>query len=274
MILEDARRVAALDLTGTRPNAAPLERVVTPAAAGNLQMIRHGLARGVMTAIFGIMILLSTLMLSNLAEEKSNKVIEVLAAAIPIDAVFYGKLIAMLGISLVGIAVWGGTLAGAYIFVQLVQDWVSLPRADPAVGWPAFVVLAILYYITTFMLLGAVSLCIGAQANNIRDIQTLTLPVSMLPATVFMLAMMVVGREFDLLAAVAYGLPFSSPLAMIGFSAQHDMLWPHLMALVWQALWVVVIVHLSSRLFKTAVFKSSPDTSLLGSVLGRRRRTS
>ena len=44
--------------------------------------------------------LLATLLLSNLAEEKPNKVIEVLAAAVPLDAVFLGKLIAMLGISL------------------------------------------------------------------------------------------------------------------------------------------------------------------------------
>ena len=50
--------------------------------------------------------LLAGMLLSNLVEEKSNKIIEVLAAAVPIDAIFLGKLFAMLAVSLVGIAVW------------------------------------------------------------------------------------------------------------------------------------------------------------------------
>ena len=39
------------------------------------------------------------MLLSQLIEEKSNKIIEVLAAAVPIDAIFLGKLFAMLAAS-------------------------------------------------------------------------------------------------------------------------------------------------------------------------------
>jgi ABC-2 type transport system permease protein len=264
LIIDVARRLAALDVTEDAPPAAQVERVLTQEAAGSLQMIRHGLARGVMSAIFGISILLSTLMLSNLVEEKSNKVIEVLAAAISLDSVFYGKLIAVLGISLIGLLVWGGTFGLAYLFVQLVQDWVTLPQAGPAVGWPIFIGLALAYYITNFMLLGALSLGVGAQASNIRDVQTLTLPMSLVPVTTYLLALMVVGRGFDFLATAAYIFPLSSPLAMIGFAAQYDTLWIHAAALVWQTFWVVAIVRLSSRLFKKTVLKSSQSGSSFG----------
>ena len=53
------------------------------------------------------------MVLSQLIEEKSNKIIEVIAAAVPIDAMFLGKLFAMLAASLVGIVVWisAGALA-------------------------------------------------------------------------------------------------------------------------------------------------------------------
>ena len=61
--------------------------------------------------LFFLTILLSGMLLSQLIEEKSNKIIEVLAAAVPIDAIFLGKLFAMLAMSLLGIAVW--TAAGA-----------------------------------------------------------------------------------------------------------------------------------------------------------------
>ena len=42
------------------------------------------------------------MLLSQLIEEKSNKIIEVIAAAVPIDAMFVGKLFAMLAASIVG----------------------------------------------------------------------------------------------------------------------------------------------------------------------------
>jgi ABC-2 type transport system permease protein len=51
--------------------------------------------------------LLAGMVLSNLVEEKGNKIIEVLAAAIPMDAVFLGKLFAMLAVS------WWGSPSGA-----------------------------------------------------------------------------------------------------------------------------------------------------------------
>ncbi len=46
------------------------------------------------------------MVMSQLIEEKSNKIIEVIAAAVPIDAMFVGKLFAMLAASVVGIIVW------------------------------------------------------------------------------------------------------------------------------------------------------------------------
>ena len=64
--------------------------------------------------IFVLTLLLAGMLLSNLVEEKSNKVIEVLAAAVPLDAVFLGKLIAMLGVSLVGILIWGAIAAAGW----------------------------------------------------------------------------------------------------------------------------------------------------------------
>ena len=51
-------------------------------------------------------VMLAGMVLSNLVEEKANKIIEILAAAIPMEALFLGKLFAMLGVSLVGIATW------------------------------------------------------------------------------------------------------------------------------------------------------------------------
>jgi len=66
---------------------------------------REDTARLSMTVLFMLMMMLAGMVLSNLVEEKANKIIEILAAALPMDAVFMGKLFAMLAVSLCGIFV-------------------------------------------------------------------------------------------------------------------------------------------------------------------------
>jgi ABC-2 type transport system permease protein len=89
--------------------------------------------------------------LSNLVEEKSNKIIEILAASIPMESVFLGKLFAMLGMALVGIFVW--TSVGLVGFAAIGPDLPNYPT--PAVGWPMFVGLCFTYFIMAYLMLGA-----------------------------------------------------------------------------------------------------------------------
>jgi ABC-2 type transport system permease protein len=262
LMIDDARRTAALQSANAAPPVVPMERVITEQAAGNLQMIRRGVARVGQTIIFTATMLLATLLLSTLVEEKTNKVIEVLAAAVPLDAIFLGKLMAMLGISLVGLALWAGMAGLGYtFFIQVFRDWVTLPQVAPAVGWPIWVLLVLLYFTTNFLLLGALFLGIGAQASNIREIQTISMPVTMLQLLVFFLVISVAGPSVGALALTVDIVPFTSPMAMIALGAESEMLWPHLIALAWQAVWVVIIIRISSRLFRRTVFKSASEGS-------------
>jgi ABC-2 type transport system permease protein len=270
LLIDDARRTAALRAANAAPAATPIERVVTEQAAGNLQMIRRGIARAGQTIIFTATMLLATLLLSTLVEEKTNKVIEVLAAAVPLDAIFLGKLLAMLGISLVGLTLWAGMAGLGYtFFMQLFRDWVTLPDVAPAVGWPIWIVLVLFYFTANFLLLGALFLGIGAQASNIREIQTISMPVTMLQLLLFFLVVTVAAPSLEALPLTVDIVPFTSPMAMIAVGAESEALWPHLIALAWQALWVVVIIRISSRLFRRTVFKSASDGSFFS--FGRKK---
>jgi ABC-2 type transport system permease protein len=262
IIVEEARAAEALARAGAVPPAVQIERVVTAQAAGNLQMVRRGIAQGSQLIIFMVTVMLATLLLSNMAEEKSNKVIEVLAAAVPLDAVFLGKLIAMLGISIVGLCLWGGMFGLAYSFTGILTNWVVLPEVAPAVGWPVFIILVLIYYMSNYMILGALFLGIGGQASNIRDIQTLSMPVTLLQVFVFLLASAAISGGTAVVWA-AYVLPFSSPLSMVAHAAQNEELWPHLVAFVWQLIWIVLIIRLASRLFRLTVLKSSSGSGFL-----------
>jgi ABC-2 type transport system permease protein len=207
-------------------------------------------------AVFGIFFL--TLLLAGqgvgmLAEEKSNKVIEVLAAAAPLEAIFLGKLIGMFGVALLFVSFWGGLGALALLLVPELSAATSLA---PAVGLPLFILLFALYFTTAFMLLGAVFLGVGGQANTMREIQMLSLPITVFQVAMFSLSSAAGNNPGSRLATFSEWFPFSSPFAMIARAAHDESLWPHLLALVWQGLWVWITIFIAARFFRVGVLKS------------------
>ncbi len=211
--------------------------------------------------LFLLTMLLAGMVLSNLVEEKANKIIEVLAAAIPMDAVFMGKLFAMLGVSFVGIAVWGA--AAGLLALANGGSLGSLPA--PAVGWPLFIALGIAYFAMAYLLLGALFLSIGALASTVREVQTLSMPVTMLQLVVFFIAAYALTVPGSAVEIGALAFPLSSPFAMLARAALNEPLWPHVLALAWQGLWMVIFTRVGAALFKRRVMKS-------GKAGGKRQR--
>ncbi len=266
LILDEARQQRALAAAGRSAEPVRLKMVDVQRSEGALAVSRAITARSGQLLLFMLTVLLAGMLLSNLLEEKSNKIIEVLAAALPINAIFLGKLVSMLAISLVGIAVWvSGALAALALWPG---PGAALP--EPAVGWPLFVLLVILYYSANYLLLGALFLGIGSQANSVREVQTLSMPVTVGQMLIFLLASVAVGAFNSPLGLGAAIFPFSSPLTMVARAAQTAELWPHLLALAWQALWVWLTVALGARLFRRNVLKSGGGSRRM---LKRRKAT-
>ena len=262
LILEDAHRHSALADAGLDVRPLEVDFVKVNESGGTVALQRSMTARAAQLLIFTLTMFLAGMLLSNLIEEKSNKVIEVLAAAVPVNAIFVGKLFSMLAVSLVGIGVWGG---GAVIGSAIASSsGLNLPT--PAVGWPVFVILTLLYFAANYLLLGAVFIGLGSQAASIREVQTLSMPVSVGQLLILMLAMVTVGPFNQTLGIAAAIFPFSSPLVMVSRGAQTPELWPHLVALLWQGLWVWLTLSAAAALFRRNVMKSG------GTVRGRFRR--
>jgi ABC-2 type transport system permease protein len=237
------------------PRDARLRVTTLPGNADNLDRSRMLTAQLAQMLLFFLTILLSGMLLSQLVEEKSNKIIEVIAAAAPIDSLFLGKLFAMLAASVVGIVVWVGS--GALLVGTLKSGGLgSLP--PPAVGWPAFLVLGIAYFAMNYLLLGSVFLTIGAQASTVREVQTLSMPVTFFQVLIFGVAASAIGAPDSFRALAAAIFPLSSPLVMLARAAETSGLAIHAFALAWQALWVALILNIGARLFRKTVLKSGP----------------
>lgn len=259
LMLDDARRAIALDMAGARPPAQRLELVASERAAGSAQWGRHTLARLAQVLLFMLTLLLGTMLLSSLVEEKSNKVIEVLAAAVPLDAIFLGKLMGMLASTLVGLVIWGAIGVAAMRF----SSDIGLFDVVPAVGWPVFGLLLLLYFATNYLLMGAVFLGIGGQATNVREVQTLSMPITFAQLGLFIGASMVVADGGGWITWAAVLFPLTSPMAMIALAAQDSALWLHPLALLWQLAWTILIIRIGARLFRRTVMKSGSRQSFL-----------
>ena len=256
---------AALD-SHPRPlpkvSLAPVQVQAAPNKVGRMRT-----AQLAQTVLFLLTMLLAGMVLSNLVEEKANKIIEILAAAIPMDAVFLGKLFAMLAVSFVGIAVWGFAAAG--VLLGSGHSLAELPA--PAVGWPLFLALGVAYFAMAYLLLGAVFLTIGSMASTVREVQTLSMPVTMLQLLVFFFATAAVGASDSWMARAAEIVPFSSPFTMLARAAMEPALAPHALALAWQALWVTLFVRFGAQLFRRRVLKSGPGGGGTGQKRGAAR---
>ena len=232
----------------------------TQSSAASQRTANAATATAALTLLFLLTMLLAGMVLSNLVEEKGNKIIEILAASIPMDSLFMGKLFAMLGISFVGIAVWGSVAAA----VLMLGGAAIPPLPEPAVGWPLFMALFLVYFAMAYLLIGSIFLAVGSMAPTVRDVQTISMPATILQLMVFFLAtyaMTDVGSPVELFAVL---FPLSSPYAMVARAAQVPELWPHLLMLSWQAFWVIVFVRTGARLFRSRVMQSGPQANRPG----------
>lgn len=234
----------------SRPTFARVERSSTSlggkSAAGFLAVV----------SLFVVTLMLAGQAVGTMAEERSNKVIEVLAAAVPLESVFLGKLLGMFGVAVLFLAFWAAV--GANIGALLPPDFTAgMSGIAPAIGVPGFAVLYILYFTMAYMLLGAVFLTVGAQASTPREIQMLSLPITIFQMAMFGFALAAIGRPGSWVALAAEIFPFSSPFAMAARAATSGAWWPHIAALAWQLLWVALTIVIGARLFRRGVLQSA-----------------
>ena len=244
--------LAAYAKNGDALKLSPVETQLVKQSAGNKKQQQLLTAQSAQLLVFMLTMLLAGMVMSNMVEEKSNKIIEILAAAVPMESVFIGKLFAMLAMAFLGIIVWASvgfglvTLAGSAI--------PAFPT--PAVGWPLFIALCIVYFAMAYLVLGSLFIGIGAQAATVREVQTLSMPITMAQLINFFFAMYTVAKIGEPMEIFASIFPFSSPFALIARAAQDATLWYHAVAILGQGLFAFLVIRIGVYLFRRNVMKS------------------
>ncbi len=165
----------------------------------------------------------SMILLGGVIEEKSSKVLEVLLASAPTEALLIGKVLGVAMVLLTVAAIWAGAgvALGSYGMTMLPPDVVQgLAAAVAALFSPVHVALLLCYFVCGYLMFGVSFAAIGAFCETQKDAQAIMGPVMI----VLMIPMMSMQAAFygadspilRYLSWVPVFSPFLMPLRLAG----------------------------------------------------------
>lgn len=192
-----------------------------------------------MTALgFGMMIAQSVV------QEKESRVVEILAAAVPIRALLWGKVLGNTALALAQIVV----IAAASVIGLVATDQLDILQVvAPVAGW--FVV----FFVLGFVALAGLWAVAGSLATRQEDLGSTTLPGQMILMIPFFFSIFAGSTA----KTVASFVPIASSMSMPGRMLTEDVpLWQPLLAILILLVATVLIVRLGARLYERTLLQT------------------
>src|SRR5215208_3581163 len=154
--------------------------------------------------MFMVILVGSTPAMQGIVEEKSQRIAEVLLGSVRPFQLMAGKLLGVVGVSLTMAAVY---LGGGYL---LAARYELTDLLSPAlIAWFAvFLVLALLIY-------GSLFIAVGAAAGDIKDTQTLLMPVMLFAALPLFALGPIMMDPNGKVAVACSAFPFATPMLLV-----------------------------------------------------------
>lgn len=209
------RRIAALDL-----DAAAVMRATAPVGVAPMGLVSQAeldkpdsaadqadkqgrnmaaifVPAGFMMLMFMVILMSAQPLLESVMEEKAGRIAEVLLGSVSTTQLMFGKLLGNVAGSLTVVAIYGAGVATAVVY----KGWGDIVPLDMAPWFVLYQILAVLLFSSIFM-------AIGASVNQLKEAQSLLLPVWVMVASP-MFAWLQIVREPN--GALARGMTFFPP---------------------------------------------------------------
>ncbi|QNE21987.1 ABC transporter permease [Kribbella qitaiheensis] len=211
----------------------PLPGVVADFVSIGLALIFYVTALG-----FGMQIAQSVV------QEKESRVVEILAAAIPIRALLWGKVIGNTVLALIQIVVIG---AASLVGLLATGQADILKVVAPVAGW------FVIFFVLGFVALAGLWAVAGSLATRQEDLSSTTMPGQMILMIPFFFSAFAGGGAKE----VASFVPIASSMSMPGRMLTGNVpVWQPLLAIVILLLSTVLIVRLGARVYERTLLKT------------------
>lgn len=108
-------------------------------------------------------------LLTSTVEEKSSRVIEILLSAVSPMELLAGKLLGQMAVSLVALGFYiamGITMLASFALFGLLNPWL--------------IVYLVIFFVITYLVVGAMMVTVGAAVNDMREAQSMIMPIMLL----------------------------------------------------------------------------------------------
>jgi len=187
--------------------------------------------------------------LTSVIEEKTSRVVEVMAASVPTTTLLLGKLLGVGGAGLTQFLAWSLSL-----FVVSMASAGSIGAFSMPEITPLMLVSFVAFFLLGFFFYAALYAAIGASVNTVQEAQGLVFPV-MLPIVLAMVCWPAVLQSPDGPLAVTLSMiPGMSPLIMfLRIVVLTPPLWQIALSILLLALGILAVVWVAARVYRVGI---------------------
>jgi ABC-2 type transport system permease protein len=186
--------------------------------------------------------------MTSVIEEKTSRVVEVMASGVPSTTLLLGKLLGVGSAGLTQFLVWALSL----LAVSLASG--SLGATDMPEVTPLVLVSFVVFYLLGFFFYASLYASIGAAVNTVQEAQSFVFPV-MLPIILAMVCWPAVMQSPDgPLAFTVSMIPGMSPVIMfLRIVVLTPPMWQMLLSIVLLVLGILGVVWMAARVYRVGI---------------------
>jgi ABC-2 type transport system permease protein len=194
--------------------------------------------------MFMMVVVAATPAMQGVVEEKTQRIAEVLLGSVHPFDLMLGKLIGLVGVSLTVAALY---LIGIYVVASRYGFTEFLS--------PTILAWFVLFQVLALVMYGSVFIAIGAAANNMKDTQTMLIPVMAFAALPMMMLGTVIEDPNGKLATAVSLFPPSTPMMMVGRMSMPPgvPLWQPILGVVLVLATSLGCVYAAGRIFRVGI---------------------
>lgn len=196
---------------------------------------------------------------TSVIEEKSSRIMEVLASSLTPFQMLLGKIVGVGLTGLLQLGIWGGVLFLASSQRMRIADLFGAdPSAMATIPIPSFppdlLVVFLLYFALGFLIYGALFAAVGSMVNTVQELQQFIFPVMMLVIVAFF-GMFAVLKDPTAGIGVTFSfIPFFAPIVMpVRWSMASVPIGELALSLAGMVVGVLAVAWLAGRVYRTGI---------------------
>lgn len=258
VVRDDRLRRAGLDPAeiGALTRGVALATVRVSAEGSRAEGAEAGifLSYGLFFLLYIVLLIYGQQVMTGVLEEKSNRIVEVIAATTTPADLMAGKLAGVCGVALTQLAIWMGTVAvvtapGVVASLGLLPPQISIPRVPAAVFLHFFA-----FFLLGFVLYATFYAAIGAAFNNVQEAQQFaSLAAFVLVAPILFFWTVVNDPDSTLSVVLSLVPPFTPLLMLLRITIKTPPAWQIAAGYLATALFAWLMIRIAGRIYRVGI---------------------